>query len=173
FAARRRTIYVFFDRCADAGTADPGDGSCIERIALGGTSQGGLYDARTAANTVDAGIAGRRAERFGGGQWQVLKQVLADRDPRVVAINVSRIFAFNDGLTAGELDGMSEALGDERTTRFRPAGALALDFIAARVPEEAAFYARLQELVWSLTQRMFSSEVITPGETRTSDAVWW
>lgn len=173
FAARRRTIYVFFDRCADAGTADPGDGSCIERIALGGTSQGGLYDARTAANTVDAGIAGRRAELFGDGQWQVLKQVLADRDPRVVAINVSRIFAFNDGLTAGELDGMSEALGDEWTTRFRPAGALALDFIAARVPEEAAFYARLQELVWSLTQRMFSSEVITPGETRTSDAVWW
>src|SRR5215207_2059943 len=36
FAARRRTIYVFFDKCAAAGRTDPGDGTCIERIALGG-----------------------------------------------------------------------------------------------------------------------------------------
>ena len=39
FAARRRTIYVFFDKCAAAGKKDPGNGSCVERIALGGTSQ--------------------------------------------------------------------------------------------------------------------------------------
>src|SRR6516225_5216546 len=32
FAARRRTIYVFFDKCASAGTAP--SVSCLERIAL-------------------------------------------------------------------------------------------------------------------------------------------
>ena len=47
FAARRRTIYVFFDKCAAAGTAPAPE--CVERIALGGTSQGGLFDARTSA----------------------------------------------------------------------------------------------------------------------------
>ena len=31
----------------------------------------------------------------------------------------------------------------------------------------------MQELVWSLTQTMFSTAVITPGTTRTSDLVWW
>ena len=31
----------------------------------------------------------------------------------------------------------------------------------------------MQELVWSLTQTMFSGTVITPGTTRTSDLVWW
>jgi Xaa-Pro aminopeptidase len=31
----------------------------------------------------------------------------------------------------------------------------------------------MQELVWSLTQQMFSSKTITPGKTRTSDLVWW
>src|SRR5262247_3988016 len=36
FAARRRTIYVFFDRCA--ATAMAASASCVERIALGGTS---------------------------------------------------------------------------------------------------------------------------------------
>ena len=31
----------------------------------------------------------------------------------------------------------------------------------------------MQELVWAMTQQMFSREVITPGKTRTSDLVWW
>src|SRR3954471_17292542 len=42
FAARRRTIYVLFDKCAAAG------GTCakpFERLAMGGASQGGVYQA--------------------------------------------------------------------------------------------------------------------------------
>jgi Xaa-Pro aminopeptidase len=31
----------------------------------------------------------------------------------------------------------------------------------------------MQELVWSMTQEMFSSKTITLGKTRTSDLVWW
>lgn len=173
FAARRRTIYVFFDRCAANGRTDPADESCIERIALGGTSQGGLYDARRAMQTADAGVDGRQAELWGDEQWVALRQVIEERAPKVIAINVSRIFAFSDGLTAGERDGMTEALGPRWAARFRPAEALALEFIATRVPEETAFYATLQELVWDLTQRMFSNAAITPGVTRTSDVVWW
>jgi hypothetical protein len=173
FAARRRTIYVFFDRCAAPGRTDPGDGSCIERIALGGTSQGGLYEARRAAVAAAGDLTGRQAELWGDQQWQVLKQVLDERQPRVVGINVSRIFAFSDGLTAGERDGMTEGVGPQWAARFRPAEELALEFIAARLPEEERFYARLQELVWQMTQEMFSSATITPGVTRTSDLVWW
>jgi Xaa-Pro aminopeptidase len=50
---------------------------------------------------------------------------------------------------------------------------LPLGLIASRLPEEEAFYKRMQELVWSMTETMFSSKVITPGKTRTSDLVWW
>jgi Xaa-Pro aminopeptidase len=173
FAARRRTIYVFFDRCAREGRTDPGDGSCIERIALGGTSQGGVYDARRAAPPVANDVGGRTAELWGEPQWQVLKAVLAERDPQRIAINVSRTFAFADGLTAGERDGMFAALGAPWTARIHSVDALPVDLLAARLPEETAFYTGLQELVWTLTQRMFSAEVITPGVTRTSDLVWW
>lgn len=173
FAARRRTIYVFFDTCAADGRRDPGDGSCIERIALGGSSQGGLYQARRAMAAVDAGAEARQAELVGDEQWNLLRSVLEERNPKVVAINVSRHFAFSDGLTAGERDGMSAALGEPWTSRFRSIDALALDFIATRLPEEAEFYGKMQELVWELTQRMFSEAVVTPGVTRTSDLVWW
>lgn len=173
FAARRRTIYVFYDRCAASGRTDPGDGSCVERIALGGTSQGGLYEARRATASVDAGAEQRQAELVGAEQWGALRTVLEERNPQRIAINVSRNFAFSDGLTAGERDGMFEALGSRWTSRTVSLDQLPLDFIATRLPEEAEFYAKMQELVWQLTQRMFSAEVVRPGVTRTSDLVWW
>jgi hypothetical protein len=173
FAARRRTIYVFFDKCAAGGGTDPGDGSCIERIALGGTSQGGLYEAVRSTRAVTADVGGRQAELWGDAQWLVLKDVIEQRKPSVIGINVSRTFAFTDGLTAGEYEGMSEALGATWTPKFKRAEALPLEFIAARVPEEEQFYRRLQNLVWELIARMYSTEVIKPGITKTSDLVWW
>ena len=172
FAARRRTIYVFFDTCAASGNTPAA--SCIQRIALGGTSQGGVFEARrsTAKAAGDVG-RGQQAELWGDEQWQVLKSVIEERDPRVIGINRSTVFAFSDGLTSGELQGMSAALGDRWTSRFRNAEGLPLELIASRLPEEEAFYRRMQEQVWALTQEMFSSKVITPGRTRTSDLVWW
>jgi Xaa-Pro aminopeptidase len=164
FAARRRTIYVFFDRGPEKG---------VERIALGGTSQGGLYEAVRSTRAVSAAVGGRQAELWGDQQWQVLKEVIEQRNPRVIGINTSRTFAFADGLSSGELDGMREALGQTWTAKFKPAEGLAVDFIATRVPEEAGFYERLTRLVWDLIEEMFSERTITPGVTRTSDLVWW
>ena len=74
FAARRRTIYVFFDKCAAPGT--PAVAACVERIALGGTSQGGLFDARTSAKTIANPVNGRQAELWGDEQWLLLKEVV-------------------------------------------------------------------------------------------------
>jgi Xaa-Pro aminopeptidase len=172
FAARRRTIYVFFDRCAAAGAAPAA--SCVERIALGGTTQGGVFDARRSTRPADSNVGrGQQAELWGDEQWQVLKSMIEERTPRVIGINRSTVFAFSDGLTSGELKGMTAALGDKWTSRFRDAEALPLELIAVRLPDEEVFFRRMQELVWSLTQTMFSSTVIIPGTTRTSDLVWW
>jgi hypothetical protein len=172
FAARRRTIYVFFDSCAAAGTTPKP--SCVQRIALGGTSQGGVFEARRSLQRAAGDVGrGRQAELWGDEQWQALKSVIEERDPRVIGINRSTVFAFSDGLSSGELQGMSAALGEKWTARFKNAEALPLDLIASRLPEEEIFFVRLQELVWSLSQEMFSAKVITPGTTKTSDLVWW
>jgi len=215
FAARRRTIYVFFDKCAAAApapggaaptAAPPNDGSptgagrsaaggvptsspagggrsaaagaCVEKLALGGSSQGGVFEAVRSTKAVAAPAAGSKtreltAELWGDQQWQVLKDVIAARRPRVIAINKSRTFAFADGLTAGEYEGMTEALGPEWTRRFRPAEGMAVDLIAARLPEEEAVYRRMQEVAWEIITTAFSSQVITPGKTTTEDVVWW
>jgi hypothetical protein len=172
FAARRRTIYVLFDTCAAEGK--PPAAACIERLALGGTSQGGVFEALR-STTKAAGDVGRgqQAELWGDEQWKVLEHVIAERNPRVIGINRSTVFAFSDGLSSGELEGMSAALEDKWTSRFKDAEGLPLEFIASRLPEEEAFFRWMQELVWAMTEEMFSSRTITPGTTRTSDLVWW
>jgi Xaa-Pro aminopeptidase len=181
FAARRRTIYVFFDKCAapstgsgQAAAKQPPTSSCVERIALGGTSQGGVFEARRSTKAAAGDIGrGQQAELWGDEQWQALKTVVEERNPKVIGIDRSTVFAFTDGLSSGELKGMSAALGEKWTSRYRDAEGLPLELIASRLPEEEAFYKRMQELVWSMTAEMFSSKVITPGKTKTSDLVWW
>ena len=163
-AARRRTIYVFFDR-GHAG---------IERIAIGGTSQGGLYrvvrDPDAAMGT--AGAQRRAAEPFGPEQWKLLTAVVEEREPRAIAVNASATHAFSDGLTLGEWEQMERALGPyaERVVRRE---LLPLRFIEERLPEMMPRYVQMQELVHALIGEMFSERVITPGVTRTEDVVWW
>jgi len=171
FAARRRTIYVFFDPCAKTTRACD-----IERIALGGTSQGGLYKAvrsTKAAAGPAGGKAQNQAELWGDEQWSVLGQVIEERKPNAIGVDISRTFAFSDGLSAGELEGMSAALGPAWTRKFKRAQGLPLDLIATRLPEEGEFYAKMQELVWGIIDTAFSNVVVKPGVTRTSDVVWW
>src|SRR5690242_171976 len=59
FAARRRTIYVFYDRGQEKG---------VERLALGGGSNGGLY-------TVYRDPEAEGHEIYGEGQWVLLKKL--------------------------------------------------------------------------------------------------
>jgi Xaa-Pro aminopeptidase len=165
FAARRRTIYVFLDR---------GPGTGIERLALGGTSQGGVYTALRSQRAVSGSWLGaNRAEIGEDEQWLVLKDLIEQSKPARIAINVSREWAFADGLSVGEYEAMRETLGEPWTSRLVRVEGLAIDFIASRLPDEERAYEGLQRLVWALIDTAFSSRVITPGVTRTSDVVWW
>ena len=179
FAARRRTIYLFFDECAHPERPELARGvvPCkLQRIALGGTSQGGVYQA-VRSTIPAAGPAGGRvtpqAELWGDAQWQVLKRAIEERRPRTIAVNTSRVFAFSDGLSSGELEGMRAALGPKWTSRFRRAEALPLELIATRVAGEDTTFARMTEVAWRIIETAFSSQVIQPGVTRTDDVVWW
>jgi hypothetical protein len=164
FAARRRTIYVFHDLGPEKG---------VERLALGGGSQGGVFTPRRAQRQVDGGGVTRQAELWGPEQWQLLKQVLEERQPQSIAINVSRTFAFADGLTHGEYEGMAEALGPDWVKRLKPSGGLPVDLIAWRSADEVRFYEDLTKLTWDIIGTAFSNQVIQPGVTRISDVEWW
>ena len=155
----------------------PGLKECpVERLALGGTSQGGVYEALRSSQTAAGPAGGRaeqRAELWGDEQWQLLKRVIEERQPQTIHVNISRVSAFSDGLTVGEYDGMRDALGPAWTSRLRSSDDLALELIATRLADEETAFRRMQEVVWGIIDTAFSSVVITPGVTRTQDVVWW
>ena len=171
FAARRRTIYVFHDRGIDATGLDRG----VERLAIGGTSQGGMYrvvrDPAAAMGT--AGTTRREAEPFGPEQWRLLTPLVEQRSPRAIAVNISRTHAFSDGLTVGEWEQLQAALGDTYGDRVVRRELLPLHYIEERLPEMLEVYVPMQELVHEILATAFSNRVIMPGETTTEDVVWW
>ena len=163
FFARRRTIYVFYDRGPDQG---------VERLALGGGSQGGLYQAYVARDTVDP-TTRRRPELVGQGQWDLLARLILERDPRTIAVDISHTHAFSDGLSAGEWEQLSRALPPGYLPRVVRAEGLALDYQSIRAPAMLPVYRRMMEVVWAIIDTAFSNRLITPGKTTTDDVVWW
>jgi Xaa-Pro aminopeptidase len=157
FAARRRTIYVFFDRGEEKG---------VERLALGGGSNGGLYTVYR-----DPETEGR--EIYGEGQWVLLKKLIEQRKPATIAVNISHTHAFSDGLSAAEREKLESTLGPEYLKRIVRSENLALEYVEARLPEMLPVYRQMMETVHSLIGRAFSNEVVAPGKTTDLDVVWW
>jgi hypothetical protein len=165
-AARRRTIYVFCDR---------GPARGVDRIAIGGTSQGGLYRVVRDANARPgaAGAGTRLAEPFGPAQWNLLPPVIEECNPQTIAVNISSVHAFSDGLSAGEWEQLQKAIPTRFRDRVVRRDRLALDYIAERIPEMLPTYLQMQRIVHTTIQTAFSNAVITPGKTTTDDVVWW
>lgn len=161
FAARRRTVYLFYDR---------GPAQGIERVAIGGGSQGGVYQVLQATEQAPDG---RPREFWGPDQWKVVVDAIRERDPATIAVDISHTHNFADGLAAGEWEQFRDALGPELTSRIRRAESMALDYLAIRVPEMDATYRQMQEVIHELIATAFSNQVITPGVTTTTDVEWW
>lgn len=162
FAARRRSIYIYYDRGPDEG---------VERIALGGGSQNGLY--APYRSTRPAPTGNQTAELWGDEQWRLFHEIVADRDPQSIVLNIDEHWAFSDGLHAGEREALERALGDKYAGRVKRESRLAMNYIALRVPEMMPRYRQISETVHAMISEAFSNAVITPGETTTEDVVWW
>jgi len=157
FAARRRSIFVFYDRGPEQG---------VERITIGGGTEGGVYTtARDPENP--------EREVYLDVQWRALRHVVEERQPETIAIDVSHTHAFSDGLASGEREQLEQALGPKWTSRFVNAELLPLHYLAIRVPAMMPHYVKMMEIVHGLIATAFSNEVITPGVTTNTDVVWW
>jgi Xaa-Pro aminopeptidase len=153
-AARRRTILVFYDRGVSEG---------VERLTLGGGSNGGLYRVYRDPDG---------PELMGAAQWNLLRRLVDERKPATIGIDISHTHAFSDGLSAGEREQLESALGPW-TARLVRAEGLPLEYVSTRVPEMLPFYRQMMAISHALMTRAFSSEVIVPGRTTTEDVKWW
>jgi hypothetical protein len=161
FAARRRTIYIFHDQGPERG---------VERLALGGTTQGGVYED---VREMEMTSVGRPREAWGAQQWVRFAEIMRERNPRRIAVNIAHEHNFADGLAAGEWEQMRDALGPELARRVVREPRIAIDYLARRVPGMTPVYRRMQLVVHDIISTAFSNLVITPGVTTTDDVVWW
>ncbi len=140
-------FYIFTDR----------GGNRIERAALGiGTylvEENGAYDIYS--------------EEFN------LAEFVAERDPKVIALNFAEHIGAADGLTTTALARLTRELGEKYASRFVSAQKLASDFRSRRVASEIAGFAEAGEKSRIIAERALSNEVITPGKTTLEEVAWW
>jgi Xaa-Pro aminopeptidase len=150
FAARRTTMLVFYDR------GDEG----LERLTVSRYPLGGLYDAVWEGGDLDE-------------QWERLGEVIAERDPQRIGIDVSRHWPVADGLTASLRDRLEESLGPDLSRRLVSAEDLAIRWLETRSPVEQESYPHIVALARGVIAEAFSNRVITPGVTTTEDVAWY
>jgi len=133
--------YIFTDRGGDR----------IERAILGGEDQDGLYDIV--------------------GSGQDLRKFVEERDPKVIAVNMSTSLPIANGLSHTVYLSMTKTLGEKYAGRLVSAENVITDFRVRRVQREIIAFANACEI-----QRQIMNEVlrrIKPGITTREEVGWW
>lgn len=107
------------------------------------------------------------------GSTDEFKDFVSTRNPERIGLNISKNFGGADGLTYSGYLELTEILGKKYQDRFVFAEKLVSDFRSRRVASEIAIYGEAGELSYTIAERAFSNEVITPGVTTLEDVAWW
>ena len=150
FTARRTTMLLFHDRGPELG---------VERLTISRYPLGEFYEAAWEGGDLDA-------------QWRRLAEVIAERNPERIGINVSEHWPVADGLSHGLHEKLTTALGSEWASRLTPAENLVIRWLETRVPGEIEVWQRAVALARATIAEAFSGRVITPGVTTVGEVAW-
>ncbi len=133
--------YIFTDR----------GGYRIERIILGGEDDEGLYDI--------------------SGSGDQLRRLVEERDPRVIAVNMSTSLPIANGLSHTAYLSMTDALGEKYSKRIISAENVITDFRVRRVQSEIVAFANALEIQRQIMEAALLR--IEPGITTPEEIGWW
>jgi Xaa-Pro aminopeptidase len=150
-SARRRTILLFFDRGGEAG---------VERLAVARYAVGDAFPAAWDPEEEP-------------NQWKRLADLIAERNPRRIALNRSSAFAHADGMTDTEFDTLAAALPPAYRGRIVSAENLAVGWLETRTAQEMQLYPTICRIAHVIIAEGLSEQAIQPGVTTTADLEWW
>ena len=150
FTARRTTMLVFHNRGEEG----------VDRFTVSRYPLGSLYEAAWEGGDLDA-------------QWQRLAEVIKERDPRTIAVNVSDTWPVADGLSHSLHERLKAALGDELSERLVSSENLVVRWMETRIPAEVEVWQRAVALARQTIAEAFSEQVITPGATTLGEVGWY
>ncbi|SDS16665.1 M24 family metallopeptidase [Christiangramia echinicola] len=149
--ARRRTILVFYrDKEKDT----------LEKLAI-------------ARYNIGDNIESAWDKEKQPDQWKALVDIIRDRNPSKIGLNISENYGIADGLVKTDFDEFMTVLPDEFEERIVSAEELAVGWIETRTLREMVIYSDLVEMTHDIIEEAFSTKVIQPGVTTTDDVVWW
>lgn len=106
-------------------------------------------------------------------QWKRLAEIIQERDPKTIGINISEIWGHADGLVVTDHEELKEAIGEKYQNRLVSAEKLAVRWLETRTPREMQIYPQIVRIAHEIIAEGFSDRVIQPGVTTTDDVVWW
>ena len=111
-------------------------------------------------------------ERLRGGFGRI-RDIVQERDPRRIGINVSERWRHADGLSATNRERLQQALGDMYAARLVSAEEVVVRWLETRSPREISVYRHVMGVADEIMDEAFSNRVIIPDVTTTNDVAWW
>ncbi len=106
-------------------------------------------------------------------QWKRLVEIIAEKRPAKIGVNISDDFGHADGLNHTEYELLKAHLPDKYQDRLVSAEDLAVKWLETRTKSEMQTYRHIQAIAHDIIKEGLSEKVITPGVTTTTDVVWW
>lgn len=106
-------------------------------------------------------------------QWKALVDIIKERNPKKIGINISEHFALADGLVKTDYDELVENLPAEFQSKLVSAEKLGIAWIETRTEKELELFRELVKITHNIIDETFSSETIIPEVTSTDDLVWF
>lgn len=106
-------------------------------------------------------------------QFDVIKDLILEINPKTIGLNQSTYYAVADGLTKRIYDDFASRMPQDILDRCVSAEKLAVHFLETRLPVEIEKYYEVCELAMNIVEEGFSSSAITVGKTTNKDLVWW
>lgn len=139
---------------------DQGSGEGIERINISGTDTHDLYDWP---------YRGQLEEE----QWPLLLQIIADRDPKRIGINIGSTQWAAGGLTHNLYRQLVDKLPRRYVDRLVSAEQAATRWLATLTDGEVEVYEHVVHMAHRLIAECYSRQSIVPGVTTATDLVWY
>ena len=106
-------------------------------------------------------------------QMAALKRLIEEKDPKRIALNMSKEFAVCDGFSIGLYQMFKESLGEDIMNKMVNDDLLAMKFMEIRTPTELKLMPEVMSVAHDIMERMYTTDVIKPGITTTNDLEWF
>ncbi|MBE0712406.1 MAG: aminopeptidase P family protein, partial [Candidatus Aminicenantes bacterium] len=144
---------------------DQGPGKGVERLNVARTDTQGLFK--------NAWDAAAWDQKKGESQWDALGRVVRERDPKRIGLNEGEVQWAAGALTSVLKKKIVEAVGPKYAARFQSAEPLVTLWAETLLEEEVELMERAAALSRSIIADLFSTKVITVGQTTTDDLRWY